>query len=442
MASQNLYWIWLAERLGAGNRHSIELVEFFGSPFDVYNATEEELIRSECASESVVRKLLDKDLSLAHKIADYCASNNVGILSYDSEFYPSRLKTLNDPPCVLYYRGTLPDFDNKVCIAMVGTRKMSEYGKRAAFKIAYELASAEAVVVSGMALGIDSVAACGAICGGGRTVAVLGCGIDVVYPPQHRKLMDIISENGAVITEFAPGTGPLGTNFPIRNRIISGLCQGTLIVEADDHSGAMITARCALMQGRDIYALPGNIDESNAQGTNRLIKDGANAIIEARDILENYNLLYGKNINYLSLTYAKERYVYDESAFAKMGISARKYNGINAAEKTRDPGASEMRPARRVSLPEKEDMPSTEEKSKKKKHSAFDIGRKDNTEEIIASLGEFEKEIFSEIPIDRAISMDALCSLGYTIGEVMSALTLLEVKGLVMPLPGGIYIRK
>ena len=440
MTSQNLYWIWLAERLGAGNSHAAELAEMFGSPFEVYNATEEELVRSGCISEEMARRLSGKDLSRAYEIVDFCASNNVGILTYSDEFYPSRLKTLKDPPCVLYYRGTLPDFDNRVCIAVVGTRKMSEYGKRAAFKIAYELASAESIVVSGMALGIDSVAACGAICGKGNTVAVLGCGIDVVYPPQHGRLMNIIEENGVVMTEFSPGTRPLGTNFPIRNRIISGLCQGTLIVEADERSGAMITARCALMQGRDIYALPGNIDESNAQGTNSLIRDGANAVVEARDILENYNLLYGKNINYLSLAYAKERYEYDERVFGKMGIAARIYNGINAAA-PKDGGASELRPKRRTAVSPSEKTPSTVE-NKKKKFGEFSAEKRDNTEEIISKLGDVEKEIFSEIPIDRAISMDALCALGYTVGDVMSALTLLEVKGLVMPLPGSLYIRK
>ena len=441
MTSQNLYWIWLAETLGPGNPHAIELSEIFGSPFEVYNATEDELVRSGCVSEVLAHKLADKNLSRAYDIVDFCVSANVGILTYYDQFYPSRLKTLKDPPCVLYYKGTLPDFDNKVCIAVVGTRKMSEYGKRSAFRIGYELASAESVVVSGMALGIDSVAACGAICGKGKTVAVLGCGIDIVYPPQHKRLMEIIEENGVVMTEFAPGTRPLGTNFPIRNRIISGLCQGTLIVEADEHSGAMITARCALTQGRDIYALPGNVDESNATGTNCLIKDGANAITEARDILDNYNLIYGKNINYLSLTYAKERYEYDESVFERMGIAARAYNGINAAATKQDPGASQLRPKRRSFISQHEDTPSTSDE-KKKKYGEFSAEKRDNTEEIISSLGEFEKEIFSEIPIDRAISMDSLCALGYTVGDVMSALTLLEVKGLIMPLPGSLYIRK
>lgn len=441
MTSQNLYWIWLAEVLGAGNSHAVELSDTFGSPFEVYNATEEEIVRSGCVSEQMAHKLSNKDLSRAYSIIDFCVKSNVGILTYSDEFYPSRLKTLKDPPCVLYYKGTIPDFNNRVCIAVVGTRKMSEYGKRSAFKIAYELASSESIVVSGMALGIDAVASCGAICGKGKTVAVLGCGIDIVYPPEHGRLMKIIEENGVVITEYAPGTRPLGANFPTRNRIISGLCQGTLIIEADDRSGAMITARCALTQGRDIYALPGNIDEWNAVGPNRLIRDGASAVTEARDILENYNLLYGKNINYLSLTYAKERYEYDERMLDKMGIAARKYNGVNVAPPQSDKGASELRPKRRSFLPEKEDMPSTSEK-KKKKFGEFSAEKRDNTEEIIASLGEFEKEIFSEIPLDRAISMDALCALGYTVGDVMSALTLLEVKGLVMPLPGSLYIRK
>ena len=205
----------------------------------------------------------------------------------------------------------------------------------------------------------------------------------------------------------------------------------------------MITARTAIMQGRDIYALPGNIDEGNARGTNQLIRDGANAILEAKDILENYNLLYGKSINYLGLTYAKERYIYDESVLEKMGVAARQHNGIYATVPKSEPSASELRPARRVAISEKEDQPSTKDKKeKKKKENEFDVAKKDTAEDVIAKLGEFEKEILSEIPLDRAISMDALCSLGYTVGEIMSALTLLEVKGLVMSLPGSLYIRK
>ena len=443
MRSENLYWIWLSECLGAGNSQMVELIEAFGSPFEIYNTTEEELVRSGCVTEKLANKLSNKNLSKAYKIVDFCVAGNIGILSYSDKFYPSRLKTLKDPPCVLYYKGTVPDFDNKVCVAVVGTRKMSEYGKRAAYKISYELASASAVVVSGMALGIDAVAACGAVSAGGKTVAVLGCGIDIVYPSQHKKLMEIIANNGAVITEFAPGTRPFGANFPIRNRIISGLCQGTLIVEADERSGAMITAKCALMQGRDIYALPGNIDESTAQGTNALIRDGASAVLEARDILDNYTFLYGKSINYGALVYQQERYAYDETIFDKMGISARYAKGKKPDTVKREYKASELRPFKKPELAERDDMPTTNEKNTNLKNEfAIKNEQKINSEELIATLGEVEKVIFTEMPIDRAASIDSLCALGYTVGEVMSALTLLEIKGLVSPLPGGIYIKR
>ena len=232
--SENLYWVWLSEILGAGSRYVGKLADFFGSSFDIYNASEEEIIRSGCVSEQIASKLNNKNLKRAYDILDYCAVNNIGILSFGDENYPTRLRNLQDPPAVLYYKGTLPNFDEKVCIAVVGTRKMSEYGKRAAYKISYELASAGAVVVSGMALGNDAVASCGALVAEGKTVAVLGCGIDIVYPPQHTKLQREIEARGVVITEYAPGTKPFGSNFPIRNRIISGLSLGSVIVEADE----------------------------------------------------------------------------------------------------------------------------------------------------------------------------------------------------------------
>ena len=149
--SDNLYWIWMTELLGAGGRYTSRLAEAFGSAFDVYNATEEELVRSECISEDAAHKLADKNLKRAHQIIDYCSLNNIGILSYSSEHYPNSLKNLQNPPGVLYYKGTLPNFNEKLCIGMVGTRKMSKYGKKSAYKIAYELASAGVIVVSGFA---------------------------------------------------------------------------------------------------------------------------------------------------------------------------------------------------------------------------------------------------------------------------------------------------
>jgi DNA processing protein len=439
--SENLYWVWLGETLGAGNRYVNRLMDFFGSAFDVYNATEEDLIRSGCVNEQVAAKLAEKSLKRAYSIIDYCALNNIGILSYVDENYPERLKMLQDPPAVLYYKGTLPNFVSKLCIAVVGTRKISDYGKRAAYKIAYELASAGAVVVSGMALGVDSVAACGALVADGKTVAVLGCGIDVIYPTQHAKLQRTIEERGLVITEYSPGTKPFGANFPIRNRIISGLSQGTLVVEADEKSGAMITAKCALMQGRGVFALPGNIDESNSIGTNSLIRDGAAVATCAEDILINYELLYGKSLNYSALAFAKS--TFDESlcdrALDKLGIAARPYKKV--ADEPRDT-SHQLRPTRKPPAAPEPSRPSTSNSIGKKLKAIVESKKTDNTEKLLSELSEENRSVFLDFPLDHAVSMDDLCRMGHPISQVMAALTVLEMRGLISTLPGNLYIRR
>ncbi len=441
--SENLYWVWMTEQLGAGNKHIMRLVDSFGSAYEVYNATEEELVRSETLTDDMAHRLADKSLERAHQIIDYCAMNSIGILAYPDPNYPNRLKTMQDPPGVLYYKGTVPRFDEKLCIGVVGTRKMSDYGKRAAYKIAYELASAGAIIVSGMALGIDSVAATGALVADGMTVAVLGCGIDVVYPTQHGKLKRTIENRGLVITEFSPGTRPLGTNFPIRNRIISGLCQGTLVVEADDKSGAMITAKHALGQGRGIFAVPGNIDESNSMGTNSLIKTGALSVTSADDILSVYEMLYGKYLNYSALTFAKSIFDYEKSedAFDKLEISARPYG--NVVEK-KEKSTSILRPTRKPPKAPEEELVSTNPKinEKKKPHIEFPKRLDEMSEEMLNELTEYEKKIIAVMPLDRAISIDQLASLGFIVNEAMAAMTMLEIKGFVSTLPGNLYIRR
>ena len=447
MRSENLYWLWLSECLGVGSRHMLPLIEKFESPFEIYRLPEDEIALSGCVPDDVAHRLADKKLDRAYEIMDYCVVNNIGILSFFNDFYPSSLRSLQDPPAVLYYKGSLPELDQKLCVAVVGTRKMSEYGKRTAYKIAYELGSAGVVVVSGMALGIDSVAACGAISAGGKTIAVLGCGIDVVYPRQHAKLQRIIENNGVVLTEFAPGTQPSGINFPIRNRIISGLAQGTLVVEADDKSGAIITAKKALIQGRDVFAVPGNIDESNSQGTNMLITDGANIVLSARDIIDNYELNYGKFINYTGLAFAEEIYEFSENELERMGVAARAYNNTIKDKRAPELKTSEYRPTRRPpEVKKKSDAPST--------YSADGLGldpklspkapaqKRDGSKELVEKLDERTRKIFEEIPIDRAISIEKLCALGYTVGDVMSSLTVLEINGLISTLPGNLYIRR
>lgn len=211
------------------------------------------------------------------------------IITLEDDDYPPLLRVVGQAPYVLFYRGR-PQVLQQLCLAIVGSRKASVYGKKVARELARELGAAQVVVVSGLARGIDSEAHQGALDGRGSTVAVLGSGIDVVYPPENRKLYDMIQEQGAIVSEFPPGTHPEASNFPRRNRIISGLCRGVVVVEARQKSGALITADFALEQGRDVFAVPGPVSSENSRGTNNLIKQGANLVSSVEDILEEYML--------------------------------------------------------------------------------------------------------------------------------------------------------
>lgn len=479
-----LFAVWLALHVGAGNAEYPSLLEKLGSFYGVFHATEEEL-REAGASERLCRVLSDKDLTETYRVLRFCQENGVGILIYGDEHYPHALRALKDPPAVLYWRGELPDFSRRLSIAMVGKRSMSAYGMQTAYKIAYELAAAGAVVVSGMALGIDGVSACGAVTGGGRTVAILGSGIDVVYPRQHAGLMEAILAHGAVMTEFAPGTPPSGRHFPIRNRLISGLSQGTLVVEADEGSGAMITARHAIMQGRDVYAIPGNIGNRNAAGTNQLIRDGAEVVLCARDILDNYVFMYRETIDTVKLTFAEKKSDFSAEALRAMQVSAQAYPGTSGMQAylgtqafPEENEGQEGAPVPTVKARRKREKQEKKEKKKRtdgvpakpENASAKDRdadGKKtagtrkasrtakteppppapeapaagDRSEELLQTLSETQRRIFTEMPLDHAVTVDALTRLGFGMGEVMAALTVLEIKGLVQSLPGGLYAR-
>ncbi len=453
MKSENLYWIWLATRLGVANRDFPRLMLKYQGPYEIYAASAEELSEVEGVSKNTVAHLSDKNLDRASTILEFCAKTGVQIIAYSSELYPNRLRLLADPPVLLYARGTMPYMDDKVCIAIVGTRRMSEYGRDCAYKIAYELGAAGAVTVSGLALGIDGVAAGGAIRGGGKTVAVLGCGIDIAYPKEHAKLGRIVSANGAVVTEFAPGTPPVGEHFPIRNRIISGMCQGTLVVEADEKSGAIITANTALSQGRQVFAIPGNLGEKNTAGTNALLRDGAIMIMESDDILNEYRKLYDKCIDRPRLTAARRRYEFSEAILAEMGISARYSLGGGASRSNRPSAPREdfmttSRGGRSAPRPKvyhaDDNAPTTVPERTPGKPKAMPSVKAsgDHSAELLASLDEKHRALFAEIPDDRAITADTLAKLGYSIGEIMSVMTVLEIKGLVSSLPGGLYIKR
>jgi len=238
--------------------------------------------------------------------------DDIKTVKIDESNYPKLLKYIDNPPNTLYYKGNI-ELASELSIAIVGARKATAYGKWVAFELAKKLTDYDITVVSGMANGIDAYAHRGSINNKGKTIAVLGCGVDICYPASNKELMDKISENGLIISEYEPGTLPMPYRFPMRNRIISGLCFGTVIVEAGLNSGSLITAECAAEQGRNIYAIPGNINSIYSFGANKLIKDGATPLIVLDDIIDELGIQKNNKDNQHKEKLGKdEEIVYDQ----------------------------------------------------------------------------------------------------------------------------------
>lgn len=454
--SEQVYWIWLSLKLNNQNSVFQRLLDLFdNSPYEIYKADEEELTRADHLSEFQRNVLLDKNLDEAMSVFNYCKWNKVGIMTYGDDIYPELLKSMKKPPILLYYMGNIPNLNNRVCVSVVGTRKMTEYGMRSCYKIAYELASAGAVVVSGMALGIDSVAHAGAIGAHGNTIAVLGCGIDVIYPKQHRKLRKHICEHGAVITAYHPSTPAYKNNFPERNAIISALSEGTLIVEAPRSSGALITAEHAAEQSRTVYALPGSVEEPMSEGPNHLIKNGAMAITCARDILQYYFENHSRLVDPVKLRQSELSSEFDRGMLEEVGINVTCYGAgpkgtptallkklneqlNNNAEQNSDYySAPKIKRISENKHSEKEKIKKEEIKTESKSEASSIID-----ESMLEGLTDEQRRIFNDLPCDKPTSVDMLVKGGYNIGTLMATLTILEIKGLIVSLPGGMYIRK
>lgn len=282
------FWLWLTELRGLKNQTRLALLRHFGTPEDVFYADPGEILLTEGITRAEAAILENHSLETADRILTDCQRLGLRILTIQDAEYPDRLKNIYDPPCLLYVKGRLPVFDETVTVAVVGTRDCTPYGIQCAEKLSYGLTNGGAIVVSGLAKGIDAAASRGALRAGGMTVGVLGNGIDVHYPAESRYLYEDVAAAGALISEYPPGTEPAKQHFPARNRIISGLSLATLVVEAPEKSGALITAETANEQGRDVFAVPGPIDAPASVGCNRLIRDGAGLVSDAWDILEQY----------------------------------------------------------------------------------------------------------------------------------------------------------
>jgi DNA processing protein len=266
------YWIWLATRQGLNKRKQYELLQRFGDPEAVY--------RSFAQAE---------DLQQAQQILNRCREQGIQLLTLEDPRYPRRLKGIYEPPLLLYYRGSLPDWEAKPVIGAVGTRRCSRYGLRCAHRMAQQLTLCGATVVSGMAEGIDTGVLNGALAAGGAPAVFLAGGVDMIYPAGNRGLyQQILNCGGCILSEQPPGIGHAKWLFPLRNRLISGISNGLLVVEAPEKSGALITARHAIEQGRAVFAVPGPIDAQSCSGSNALLRDGARIAQSGWDLLRDY----------------------------------------------------------------------------------------------------------------------------------------------------------
>lgn len=265
---------------------SRRLIAAFGSPSRVFKADSTELRRVDGLGQEKAGHITGfKGWDIVDRHLRESEKKNIRVTAYGDPSYPEVLREVESAPLVLYMKGEYKPED-RYAVAVVGSRKHTGYGEAVARKFSAELAISGLTIVSGMARGIDTLAHISALSAGGRTLAVLGSGPDVPYPPENRKLAGMVAESGAIISEFPPGTSPLRENFPRRNRLISGLSLGVLVVEATASSGSLITAKYALEQNREVFAVPGNIISENSGGTNRLIRQGAKPVLETNDILE------------------------------------------------------------------------------------------------------------------------------------------------------------
>ncbi len=284
------YLMWLSSIPGVGSKSCMNLVKHFGSAENVYQCSFSELMDSGIIREQTAKSVTEnRDIEKINEYFRIAKDNGIKVYTIFENEYPENLKNIYDPPPVLYVKGELLKEDS-LAVGIVGSRKASDYGLKMAHRIASRLAEAGIVIVSGMALGIDSAAHRGALAAKGRTIAVFACGLNHVYPASNYRLSQEIQKNGAVISEYPFDTVAFPAQFPARNRIISGMSLGVIVVEAGEKSGSLITADFALEQGREVFAVPGNITSPNSKGTNELIKNGAKLVSRIEDITEELNL--------------------------------------------------------------------------------------------------------------------------------------------------------
>ena len=378
------YFIALQEVLGAGNNRVIGILNYFGNPENVFREDNKIRVSSELFTKSELKKLKDFDISEAERIIEVCRKNDIQIIPLGDKRYPYCLSVIENPPLALYVKGKLPNFDESPSICVVGPRNVSDFGKKAAFSLSYRLAKSGMIVVSGGALGTDTHAHAGALKANGVTVLCLGCGILSNYLPENKKLRETVCEKGCLISEHPPERSTSRYCFPIRNRIMSALALGTVVIEAGEKSGSLITAKHAYEQGRDVFVIPGSPNLKEYLGSNALLRDGAKPLLDASDIFNEYIVRFPDKINI-------------EKAF------------------------------------EGKVIPETEDKKSKNKEK-----NEKNQKNLNETLSKEAKIVYNCIDKQKFIPEELKCDT-LSSGQILSALTELEMEFLIRAMPGGMY---
>ncbi len=394
------YWLWLTSRAGMDSAGALTVLDYFVTPERAFYADGEEYELIPLRP-TLRRALLDKELDGAERILADCERLGVRIQTIQDADYPQRLKQIADPPAVLYLKGREFHFDEEAAIGVVGTRKPTPYGEKWAERFGMELALGGALVVSGIAEGLDSCAIRGALKGGGPVVSVLGGGVDVPFPSRNRYLYEDVAAAGALISEYPPGTVNDGRHFPRRNRILSGLSLGVLAVECRPFGGTMSTVNHALDQDRDVFAVPGALDAPMSEGTNRLIQQGAKLVTCGRDILEEYWDWFPRKLS-------------DAAPLTPEAAEARLRDGnVRREEKAEHTPATSQ--ASEPTHPGREKIPRGEQRNR----------FTDDELALLAALGE------KDCSADQLVELTQIPAR-----RVLSALTMLQIQGVVEEGPG------
>ncbi len=395
------YWLWLAHRPNLNDHQKLQLVQSFQTPQGVYQAESGDFDAFPTITGQGKIALAEKDLSPYQKVLEYCQREQIRILTIFDPAYPRRLFNIYDPPPVLYYKGTLPQFDGVPVVSVVGTRRSTAYGQATAMRLGLEISQCGGMVVSGLAAGIDAAAMTGALQSGRPTVGVLGTGVDVVFPRENKALFWQVEQCGCLLSEFLPKTPGFKWNFPRRNRIISGLSVATVVVEAPERSGALNTARQALNQGRDVYVVPGNIDLPSFVGSNRLLSEGAGSVTSGWDVLREYQSLFPDKIRKA-----------EPAKRAEVMLKA-----VSAASKMKQ-------------KPGKEPPVSKKDVDNKASAPYIDINIS------LPTLSAEEQKIVDALHGTPKGVDDIIAETGISSGALLGSLTMLELKKVIVRLPG------